>query len=295
MSSIITGSPYSRYSSISPVRSLGEIVFHSTLSIPNNFSSQLALPVNFTDSPLFIGRLGKFSEAFLTLKYITISSQKSPSFSDKHRAGVNQVNNFSAGSGGVTTFTFTFNNGNPTFFKSLFFYNGVISTSALSVGTIQVAPHTILPQVDLQQNIVAPFVAAGPQILLTNYFDAIDGLINFDPTNIGFDVSFKVNNTSGSTQNMLVACFGAVYAYDWIQMLVRYKDWKGNIYNAGVFDDLTRIQTFPLGQQVQTPIIDPAQKNFGSIIFDPIAFNSFFNASYTYDVVLSGSVEFFQG
>lgn len=277
----------------STIGTRSDLVFHASLTIDNTVNTPQTVPLSPIGAGIDLGRLPGSVAAYLSIKQAVVSTRKSPSFADKHRAACLESFAATAPGSANTAFNFTFNtsnNGIPTFFSHIFFTSA--TTSNFTISSMFVNEHSSGTQYPTGEQLVAPLSTNGPQVAITNLFDPIDGLINFSMTNPGFDLAFEINNTNVSPITVFVDCYGSIYSFDWTQLLVRYVDWLGQPYNIGIFDDRAFSQPFGLGQKIPFPITNENQSNFGSLQFTVLNSNTSFNSQYTYDVILNASLEY---
>lgn len=285
----------------SAIGTRSDLVFHSSLSIDSTLSTPQKVALSPIGAGIDLGRLPGSVAAYLSIKQAVVSTRKSPAFGSIHHAAIQQKTNIASIPTGTNTLTFTFNHANgasgagaldPTFFQRIGFENTPATNFAINFAYAQT--HNAGNFLDLGYFQPAPLGNAfPPSILLSQYFDPIDGLINFDTTNPGFDVQVVFNNsTGGPVTTVNLVFFGSAYSFDWTQLQVDYLDWYGQVYNVGIFDDRAFSQPFGLGQKIPFPITNENQNSFGSLQFTVLKSNSFFNTQYTYDVILNASLEY---
>lgn len=276
----------------SAIGTRSDLVFHASLMIDSTVSTPQIAALSPIGAGIDLGRLPGSVAAYLSIKEAVVSTRKSPSFSDKHRAATTQSQTTNAPPGNTPVNVY-FNTGNPTFFKSIGWTCTTSSTNIL-IGAILVKEHWNGTYYNTLTTINSPIeiAAGGPQVQLTGFFDALDGLINFDISQPGFDVQYTIANSTGANQTIACEMYGSNYSFDWTQLLVQYVDWYGQPYNVGIFDDRAFSQPFGLGQKIPFPITNENQTNFGSLSFTVLNSQSSFNTQYTYDVILNASLEY---
>ena len=243
-----------------------------TISTPQSFA--------LTAFSLNIAGVSTQNPGFLILDYLDINAGRATFLAtrgNKEPVSLAQTVSMAAGTGNVQQFSL----GPPANYLTALMFQGL--SANLNIANVELK-RSQDPVGSYQGIIVGANLTAATVISVAETIWTPDGFTNFTG-NSAISIRLTSNNTTGGPASYTMFVMGYQAAFDEVKVLISYKDWQNNTYDLG-WSVVGQNGIIPLSFLVPIPITDPAQTNFGSIVFTVFQGTTFYNTHYTYDVTI---------